>query len=264
MPATRDARARYVPAPAEEPPDPARRLVIEGNKAWQAAAEVRKRWLADELFARRAHRARPPSSSPGSCWPCPSPCAPAWPSRPGRMGFSRGHPAGRGEVAGDLRHHRRGPAPLLMLAPIAVTYEHAMTQNEGRNTWRTDTATAHAPAPRPVSTWPSWPAPATQLTPIEQAVPTASPGPATSACTLTGQGDDPAGDGEPDPDGSGNWARLPRLTSPTGGEQAATEIHPREGRQQVLLAALSIPHPVRWLQAADNPWKEITSGPLRD
>ena len=41
------------PVPAEEPPDPTRRLVIEGNKAWQAAAEVRKRWLADVLFARR-------------------------------------------------------------------------------------------------------------------------------------------------------------------------------------------------------------------
>ena len=32
---------------------PARRLVIEGNKAWKAATEVRKRWLATQLFARR-------------------------------------------------------------------------------------------------------------------------------------------------------------------------------------------------------------------
>ena len=32
---------------------PSRRLVIEGNRAWKAAAEVRKRWLAASLFARR-------------------------------------------------------------------------------------------------------------------------------------------------------------------------------------------------------------------
>src|ERR1017187_8106622 len=48
--------------PADSPPDPGRRLVIDGNKAWRAAGEVRKRWLA-QLFARRppppAARARP-------------------------------------------------------------------------------------------------------------------------------------------------------------------------------------------------------------
>ncbi len=38
---------------ADVPPDPGRRLVIEGNKAWAAAAEVRRRWLP-QLFARRA------------------------------------------------------------------------------------------------------------------------------------------------------------------------------------------------------------------
>jgi hypothetical protein len=43
------------------PPDPGRRLVIEGNKAWAAAAGVRRRWLP-QLFARRAaprHRCGP-------------------------------------------------------------------------------------------------------------------------------------------------------------------------------------------------------------
>ena len=33
-----------------------------------------------------------------------------------------------------------------MLAPIAVTYEYAMTQGEGRNTWRTDNR--YSPCPR--------------------------------------------------------------------------------------------------------------------
>lgn len=38
---------------ADGPADPARKLVIEGNKAWKAAIEVRKRWLTTEPFARR-------------------------------------------------------------------------------------------------------------------------------------------------------------------------------------------------------------------
>src|SRR5450759_286639 len=40
--------------PADPDPDPTRKLVIEGNKAWKAASEVRKRWLSGQLFARRA------------------------------------------------------------------------------------------------------------------------------------------------------------------------------------------------------------------
>jgi len=39
--------------PGEGQPDPARRLVIEGNRAWKASAEVRRRWLAASLFTRR-------------------------------------------------------------------------------------------------------------------------------------------------------------------------------------------------------------------
>ena len=39
---------------ADPAPDPGRRLVISGNKAWQAAAEVRHRWLAASFFPRRS------------------------------------------------------------------------------------------------------------------------------------------------------------------------------------------------------------------
>ena len=42
-----------VGSPEHGPSDAARRLVIEGNKAWKAASEVRRRWLTAELFARR-------------------------------------------------------------------------------------------------------------------------------------------------------------------------------------------------------------------
>jgi ParB family chromosome partitioning protein len=40
-----------LPEPAA---DPDRRLVVRGNKAWQAAAEVRHRWLTASLFPRRS------------------------------------------------------------------------------------------------------------------------------------------------------------------------------------------------------------------
>ncbi len=46
------------PEPRTDPEpvaDPNRRLVIHaGNRAWQAAAAVRHRWLAASLFARRS------------------------------------------------------------------------------------------------------------------------------------------------------------------------------------------------------------------
>ena len=35
--------------------------------------------------------------------------------------------------------------PLVMLAPIVTAYEHAMTEGDGRNTWRTD---RYSPCPR--------------------------------------------------------------------------------------------------------------------
>jgi len=42
-----------------------------------------------------------------------------------------------------------GRLPLLMLGPIVTAYEHAMTDGEGRNTWRTDRySPCRAPKPR--------------------------------------------------------------------------------------------------------------------
>jgi ParB family chromosome partitioning protein len=38
-----------------------------------------------------------------------------------------------------------GRLPLAMLAPIVTAFEHAMTDGEGRNTWRTD---RYSPCPR--------------------------------------------------------------------------------------------------------------------
>ena len=76
---SRRERRAAQPDPAQ---DPGRRLVITGNKAWQAAAEVRHRWLAASLFPRR--------SVPREAQRVPGPAAagharPA-PRRPGHRG----------------------------------------------------------------------------------------------------------------------------------------------------------------------------------
>ena len=47
-----------------------------------------------------------------------------------------------GEASGAIAASR---LPLLMLAPIITAYEEAMTEGEGKNTWRTD---RYSPCPR--------------------------------------------------------------------------------------------------------------------
>jgi ParB family chromosome partitioning protein len=116
------------PAPDEEPPDPSRRLVIEGNKAWQAAAEVRKRWLADVLFARRSALREVAAFVARQLLAMPEPLRAGLTTAPGRLSFAEvtRQEAGKWLEICDTTAAAR--LPLLMLAPIAVTYEHAMTQ----------------------------------------------------------------------------------------------------------------------------------------
>ncbi len=54
-----------------------------------------------------------------------------------------GQPADKWEEACDTAAAAR--LPLLMLAPIVTAYEQAMTEGEGKNTWRTD---RYSPCPR--------------------------------------------------------------------------------------------------------------------
>ncbi|MGP7999663.1 MAG: hypothetical protein ACLPKI_20435 [Streptosporangiaceae bacterium] len=63
------------------------RLVIEGNKAWQAAAEVRKRWLADVLFARRAAPREVAEFTARQLLAMPEPLRTGLAMAPGRMSF---------------------------------------------------------------------------------------------------------------------------------------------------------------------------------
>jgi ParB family chromosome partitioning protein len=131
--------------PADSPPDPDRRLVIEGNKAWKAASEVRKRWLAMVLFARRTAPREAAPFVAGQLLAMPDPVRSGLATAPSRLLFS--------EITGQRAERllqicdttAAGRLPLLMLGPIITAYEQAMTEGEGKNTWRTD---RYAPCPR--------------------------------------------------------------------------------------------------------------------
>jgi ParB family chromosome partitioning protein len=130
--------------PAEEPPDPSRRIVIEGNKAWTAAAEVRRRWLAT-LFARRTAPRELTQFVASQLVTMPEPV---------RSGLGRAHHQGlfatlTGRSDSDwmtvCETAPAGRLPLVMFAPIATAFESAMGEGEGRNTWRTG---RFSPCPR--------------------------------------------------------------------------------------------------------------------
>jgi ParB family chromosome partitioning protein len=131
--------------PGHGPSDAARRLVIQGNKAWKAAAEVRKRWLAGHLFGRRTAPREAAQFVAQQLLTMPDPL---------RSGLAAAHPRPLfAEITGKTADAweetcstvAAGRLPLLMLAPIATAYEQAMTEGEGKNTWRTD---RYSPCPR--------------------------------------------------------------------------------------------------------------------
>jgi ParB family transcriptional regulator, chromosome partitioning protein len=135
------------PAGPSDPdrPDGTRRLVIEGNKAWKAAAEVRKRWLASHLFARRTAPREIAPFIARQLLTMPDPLRQGLSPAHSRLLFSEltGQSAARWLEACDTTP--AGRLPLLMLGPIAVAYEQAMTEGEGKNTWRPD---RYSPCPR--------------------------------------------------------------------------------------------------------------------
>ena len=132
-------------SPEHGPPDAARRLVIQGNKAWKAAGEVRKRWLAGHLFARRTAPREAAQFVAQQLLTMPDPLRSGLAAAHSRPLFAEitGKTADAWEEAcGTVA---AGRLPLLMLAPIATAYEQAMTEGEGKNTWRTD---RYSPCPR--------------------------------------------------------------------------------------------------------------------
>jgi ParB family transcriptional regulator, chromosome partitioning protein len=132
-------------SPEHGPSDAARRLVIQGNKAWKAAGEVRKRWLAAHLFPRRTAPREVAQYVAQQLLTMPDPLRSGLAAAPTRPLFSEitgKTAAGWEEACGTLAAAR---LPLLMLAPIVTAYEQAMTEGEGKNTWRAD---RYSPCPR--------------------------------------------------------------------------------------------------------------------
>jgi ParB family transcriptional regulator, chromosome partitioning protein len=141
-----DAEPEPLPDPSPEPdPDPDRRLVIEGNKAWAAATTVRHRWLASELFARRSAPREAARFAARQLLTMPVPLHRGLVTAPTRQLFAeitRQDATGWLEICDTTTPAR---LPLLILAPMVTAYELAMTEAEGRNTWRTD---RYSPCPR--------------------------------------------------------------------------------------------------------------------
>ena len=171
------------PAPETAPaPDPARRLVIEGNKAWTAAANMRKRWLASSLLARRTapREAMPFITAQLLEMPAPVRDAITHASRSSLFHEITG---------GTIRHDENtgtwpaGRLPIAILAVIAASYEERMDGDQGRFTWRTDRRYTQCPRDDAGGYFQFLASVRYELSPIEQPSPTASPTPATGLPT---------------------------------------------------------------------------------
>jgi len=176
-------------APAREPaPDPARKLVIEGNKAWAAAAAVRRRWLAGSLPARR--------TAPKEAMPFITAQFLAMPG-PVRDVIGRASRSSLfGEITGgSIRHDQDTAAwpaarhPIALLAVIAACYEDRMDGDQGKYTWRTDRSYTQCPRKDAGGYFQFLASVGYELSPIEQAV----------ANGVPYTGDQPADDPEADP-----------------------------------------------------------------
>lgn len=119
---------------------------MAGNKAWKAAAEVRHRWLAASLFPRASLPRRETQAFLASqLLTLADPLRSGLASAPAKDLFARltGHQASDWAQSCDTTP--AGRLTVMALAPVIVAYEHAMTDGEGRNTWRTD---RYSPCPR--------------------------------------------------------------------------------------------------------------------
>ncbi len=125
--------------------DPGRRLVITGNRAWQAAAEVRHRWLAASFFPRRSVPREAQVFLARQLLAMPDPLRIGLSSAAHKALFTTltGHDAGQQDQ--DCDTATTGRLAVIALGPVITAYEHAMTEAEGRSTWRTD---RYSPCPR--------------------------------------------------------------------------------------------------------------------
>ncbi len=133
------AAQHRVPDPVPDPAaEQARRLVIEGNKAWTAAAEVRKRWVA-QLLSRRTPPKDVMRFIAEQLLTMPDALRRGLPAAAGRLVFIELTGKPLEAVLRDCETYAQARLPLLTLAPIAIAYESEMAgEGDRRNTWRTD------------------------------------------------------------------------------------------------------------------------------
>ncbi len=114
------------------------RLVIAGNKAWAAAWEVRKRWVAQLLWRRTAPK-QVTRFVAEQLLTMPDALRRRLPNAAGRLVFTELTGKPLEAVLRDCETYPAARVPLLTLAPIAIAYESEMAgDGERRNTWRTD------------------------------------------------------------------------------------------------------------------------------
>jgi ParB family chromosome partitioning protein len=127
------------PHPEDQPdpvPDPARRLVIEGNRAWVVARTVRKRWLADNLLSRRTAPKEALPFVTAQLLTMPQVLRDAITRAPRSQLFDQ--LTGENIRPDAINAWSAGRLPLALLAVIATAYEDRMDGDGGRATWRTD------------------------------------------------------------------------------------------------------------------------------
>ena len=119
--------------------------MIAGNRAWQAAAQVRHRWLTSSFFPRKTLPREAQVFLARQLLAMPDPLRTGLATATAKTLFTRltGHDVGTWREACDTAP--TGRLAVIMLAPVITAYEYAMTEAEGRNTWRTD---RYSPCPR--------------------------------------------------------------------------------------------------------------------
>lgn len=206
----------------EQVSDPSRKLVLEGNKAWAAAAQVRQRWLRGLL----ARRTAPPQAArfiARQLLVMPEPLRACLVSAANTTRFTELTGQQPGQVLEACGTATAGRLPLLMLAPVLTAYEHEISADdpERRCTWRQD---RYAPCPRDeAGAYLEFLASlGYQLSAIEQAVAdgTAYTGPASASGPLPGSA--AASPVHEPPPGEG----ATRATEPAGdSSQSADDAH---------------------------------------
>ena len=123
--------------------------MVQGNRAWRAAAEVRTRWLATHLFTRRTAPREAAQFVARQLLAMPDPLRSGLASAHSLASFSEITGRDDRDWAGICDTATVGRLPLVMLAPVVAAYEHAMSEGEGKNTWR---AGRYSPCPREQAT----------------------------------------------------------------------------------------------------------------